>query len=502
MVENPYIPIESPHPSLRVPHRTLSLSPYLPAENPTPLYRGKMFGQFRDPKKLRQAITTAGYPETTELEILQQCEAGIPGLGTVRFFLWPEPHISWTFGQSLYLPGLDWPELIPPPKESPRLATLWSANVPPEPDLSHAQSIGISRVMHAPLIGNVDEPIDELRFYLVNLQILSLVNDIQREDELDKNALLQLRGGNWTIDIERRLDFSQAQHHLEEQRGYAVTHNCRIKREDGSTFSLKDSEEVTEAIQLFFSFIRGGMVGVALPVGFLNGSPTVEEWKITFTDPGRYPDPNRPRPFHGWYLWFDSVWWKAPSYLPSLFDEFSKLWWHPTQQVRDVWRKVLRSLVYTYTDAERTDESRGVVHAAIALETLCWTVLVEIEQWLTGGRASDGGVNEFDNLTAAGRLRLLLRWANVPTESPSKLGELNAKAKSNNWDGPQMVTWVRNHVVHPDRRNQISDGIATEAFRLALWYTELVILKLLAYDGYYRNRLDPDSITKVPWAPD
>ena len=54
-------------------------------------------------------------------------------------------------------------------------------------------------------------------------------------------------------------------------------------------------------------------------------------------------------------------------------------------------------------------------------------------------------------------------------------------------------------MVHPDRRDQLTDRIAMESLRLPLWYAELVILKLLDYDGYLRDRLDAGRIKKVPW---
>ena len=53
--------------------------------------------------------------------------------------------------------------------------------------------------------------------------------------------------------------------------------------------------------------------------------------------------------------------------------------------------------------------------------------------------------------------------------------------------------------MHPDRHDQLVEGIAAESWLLAMWYTELVVLKLLDYDGYYRDRLDGGKIKRVPW---
>ena len=501
-----YQPINSPHPHLQVNKREDMLAPYPPADKPTLLYRGEMFGRWRDAQAVRSYIEgfRPGFSQEEADRRASKLMTGVAGLGEVGFALWPDPHISWWFQSNSWPSALGWPEMVPPAAHSPELAVNACTGKPAEFPLGSPAMVGRSRVMFPALIGYPDEPLDEVRFYLVNFQVIQLVDDVQRGEQLDRKALLMLRGGGWEIDIERRFDFTQAMNHMEERRGYAVTHNCRLRRKGGQgeyqTFTFEEAEPVVEAVQLFTSFVRGGMVGVALPVGYLGGAPTFEQWHVTTADPGRYPDPHHPRPYHGWYLWHDGLVLGAATWLPPLFDQFADKWWHPDAQLQTFWRNVLRGLVYTYTDAERMDESRGVVPACTALETLSWAILVETERWLTGGRSADGGVNEFDKLTAAGQLRLLLRWAGIPTKLPSDLPKLSQKARSSNWDGPQVVVWVRNRVVHPDRRDQLTDGIATEALRLALWYAELVILKLLGYDGYFRDRLDSGQIKKVPWA--
>ena len=479
-----YQPVNSPHPDLQVNERENQLAPYPPAESPALLYRGPILGRWPDPEQLLDGVD-------------------VDCVGTVKFALWPDPHLSWWFACYSPPPSLGWPEMVPPSKLSPGLSTRAGPEGLPELDIGTLAMLGESRVMFPALIGDPNELINEIRFYLVNFQVIQLADDIQRGEQLDRQALLKLRAGGWEIDIERRLDFTQAMNHMEERRGYAVTHNCRMRRRDDQgkhqTFTFAEAEPALEAVQLFTSFVRGGMVGVTLPVGYLDSDPVLEYWHVTPVDPGRYPDPHRPRPYHGWFLWHDGLRLGAATWLQPLFTQFAAKWWDPNAQLQAFWRNVLRGLVYTYTDAERMDESRGIVPACTALETLCWAILVETERWLTGGRSTDGGDNEYDKLTAAGQIRLLLRWAGISTEIPSTLPKLSQEAKSRNWDGPQVVVWVRNRVVHPDRSAQLDYGISAESLHVAMWYTELVVLKLLGYDGYFRDRLDAGRIKRVPW---
>ena len=157
--------------------------------------------------------------------------------------------------------------------------------------------------------------------------VIQLAADVQRDDWLDRQALLKLRAGGWEIDIERRVDFTQAMNHMEERRGYAVTHNCRLRRrgdgDEHQTFTFEEAEPALEAVHLFTSFVRGGMVGVALPVGYAGGAHVIEQWHLTPADPGRYPDPHRARPYPGWFLWHDGLGVGAARWLPPLFDQFA-----------------------------------------------------------------------------------------------------------------------------------------------------------------------------------
>ena len=502
-MDNNPLPINSPYPDLQVNEVVNKMAPYLPADNPVLLYRGPMIGRWRNTEAVYSCFR--GLPNEQMHSLANKLLTGIDGVGEVRLVLFPDPHISWLFSTNFWPPQAGWPVLVPPSGPRSEFATRAGISGLPNLKFSNYNSVGRSRVMFPVQIGSREGHLDEIRFYLVNFQVIFLVDDVRRKGQSDSKALLSLRANGWKVDIERRLDFPQALHHLEEQRGYAITHNCRLWKEaeygDYRQFTFEEAEPVLEAIQLFFSFVRGGMVGVALPVGYRNSVSMFEQWYVTSVDPGRYPDPGRSRPFPGWYLWFDDLDAnrEASKWLPPLFNQFAVKWWHHDAQFQRFWRNVFRELIYTYTDAERIDERRGIVPACTALETLGWAILVVTERWLTGERQPDGGRGGYERLTAADQMRLLLRWAGITTEVPGTLSRLTQKAASNSWDGPQVVTWVRNRVVHPDRHDQLVDGIAAESWLLAMWYTELAVLKLLNYDGYYRDRLDGGKIKRVPW---
>jgi hypothetical protein len=114
-------------------------------------------------------------------------------------------------------------------------------------------------------------------------------------------------------------------------------------------------------------------------------------------------------------------------------------------------------------------------------------------------------------LNATDRLRQLLLWAGIPTALPNGFPELPNRAQRLgrvSADGPASVIEVRNRLVHPPKTGVQhpewpTNGEQREAWTLALWYLELVILRVLEYDGEYASRLQRmgwvGTTEPVPW---
>jgi hypothetical protein len=154
----------------------------------------------------------------------------------------------------------------------------------------------------------------------------------------------------------------------------------------------------------------------------------------------------------------------------------------------------------------------AIAFGQIPLEMLAWLVFVDDRTIVDA--------DEFDRLSAASKLQMLLSHCGIPFEVPPGLSTLakiateQQKKSGKDVTGPQLVTKVRNTIIHPNEKNRrllvewedaysVKIGeIRWETQQLFKWYITLVLLSLIGYSGKYTNRLVPCGIGEVedvPW---
>ena len=114
-----------------------------------------------------------------------------------------------------------------------------------------------------------------------------------------------------------------------------------------------------------------------------------------------------------------------------------------------------------------------------------------------------------EKMSAAAITRLLLQWAGVPATIPHGFDRLAVRRDSRHpgGGGPEVLWGVRNKLVHPpnllDNLEWPSSEELIESWQLANWYLELVVLRVLDYDGKYWSRLRLGrygaDLEHVPW---
>jgi hypothetical protein len=135
--------------------------------------------------------------------------------------------------------------------------------------------------------------------------------------------------------------------------------------------------------------------------------------------------------------------------------------------------------------------------AQAGLEYLSWVTLV------LSGRMSR---KAYKSMAAADRLRMMLVEAGIGTGVPDGLDGLFDFANGEGLDGPSVVTWARNRLVHPKDPAEPYriEHLVWQAAQLLLEYGELLLLRRLGYNGGFRRRYPPHrwigTSEPVPWA--
>lgn len=282
-----------------------------------------------------------------------------------------------------------------------------------------------------------------------------------------KKGRLIFEAEGWEVTLDAHEDTERLSKALENNGGHAITHVGRVARTNGEGFSAEEAEKLTAALTPFFSFARGISLAPILAVGFdSNGQRVWEDWGIRMV--------SRWEP--GTESWFES---QRIEQLQKLFPKFLALRQHSH------WEKTISSFLYWYersnknTAAGGTDGSLVLSHAA--LDLIAWTYLVKDRQLV--------GRSKFRSRKTSENIRALLHELGAPTAIPEHLESLRQMALNEGWtDGPHALSKIRNNIVHPEREFAASGRIYFEAWTMAQWYVELVLLSLCNYEGTYANR--------------
>jgi hypothetical protein len=337
-----------------------------------------------------------------------------------------------------------------------------------------------------PFIVGAAQTLDYAILHLVNFHnyVGSPVRD--KSGQSGNAGRMELHTPGWRITIDQLPQISELESQMRAG-GYAIAHVARVERADGKPFRPAQLQNLLEPLGLFLSFVRGSWSTPVLVVGYTNQQGRVwEQW----TTPDMFRIPFRAAVSS----WFPS---QRPYEIRDLFARFCERW------VDREWREVLRVAIIYYLAANESDGNWEIklVVAQSALELLAHTVLVEQENAL-----SEKG---FEPLSASDKIRLLQMWAKLPKGIPDTLGTLQDAARKEKWgDGAEAITQLRNLFTHPNKQRirryfEASEGVAWAVCQLALLYIELVLLRLLGYQGVYYDRIEhkwAGEVKPVPWA--
>jgi len=293
-----------------------------------------------------------------------------------------------------------------------------------------------------------------------------------------------LHFGNWKVTLDERYKASEFIESTKRRGGYDITHVGILERNNRKLFGSKDANKVLEALFWIFTFTNSAYTSCVLPHGFRHEGHPV--WVQLSNVKSQSDLPSQ--------CWF-------PVHQPEKgFSISNSMFTVLNDDTHDDW---LRLAVSIYISACQNigGAELALSQAQIALELLCNVIIQERNSIL-----SDEGL---DKLPAADRIRVALLWANIPKSIPTTFSSLSfAFAKQKSCDGPTAITEIRNALIHPSklkriRLNSIPRQARFEAWQLSLHYVELLILKLLDYQGPFTSRITAPGQggveEMVPW---
>lgn len=296
--------------------------------------------------------------------------------------------------------------------------------------------------------------INKCNFGLINFPSVWGKQDEQREGTISQNFELQTH--LWSIDIKAIEGLPAVDYKLKKSGGSAITHFGHITRTDRQDFSLGELESLLEGLHLFLSFSRGSYCGVAFLSGQdSNGKRVWQQW-------GSYKVEPWERELPSW------VWRMGSERLSSAFAGF----WDRFNSAP--WADTIAKATHWYLRSNESNElETSIILSHAALERLAFE--------LVGPKSGPTGEWMAKAITQCG----------IDHKIPASCTDLGKLGNLRGYEhGPHALAEIRNDLVHPERKHgNISPEEQCEAWNLAQWYIELILLHLCDYKGNYWNRL-------------
>lgn len=320
------------------------------------------------------------------------------------------------------------------------------------------------------------EPVSEIHFGVINFP-----DFIGRGDELrggtdgssSRHGRVQVAAGPWRIELRESGNLRDILRELDSSRGFAITHEGRIVRSDRGQIDTDEACLLLRALDDFLSFARGAFCSIGLVRSLAADEEVVwERWGCRRVDPWQRPfDPS----------WFDL------HHGHTLGEAFPGFWtvYSAGREQRGAIHEALYWYLRSGTQAGGVDG--GLILMQAALERLAHTFY---------GPKKNKGTQAW--------LRDALGQRQIPQAIPGGSRALKAYVnsvgkKGDVTDGVFAITRLRNNAVHPRKDASVSGSSYLQAWGLARWFVELMVLNVTGYKGRYANRLTR-RFEPVPWA--
>jgi len=377
----------------------------------------------------------------------------LTGEGVAWLGCFPSPKVFMSFGfdspHRFSIPiAQDSVEVALPGRGGGGVVRLGGSPDPPEGEqASHRHMVSRAGNVERFEVGATDQEVRDVRFMTIN----------GPELHGPSAACVTLVTDTWRFVIDQRHDMHVFAKDLKWEHPFGLTHVGQLTRVDGGNIALAEANDALELLSYFLSFVRGAAVAPALPCG-LDGAGTKvwEDWGSVN---------RRVHPYRTTVIWSDP---SLTSQLAQLFTGFARRWDDEADQ------DVLRYVLAFYESGNDPRPLQTAINLAVAgLELMSWVQLVR-----------DGSMpeSEFEDHGARARtIEELVKCAGIDTARvPEELQALRHQG----YLGHDAIWKLRSRFTHPRMHSISTDyDVLEDAWRLATWYLELVLLHWFEYEG-------------------
>ena len=349
--------------------------------------------------------------------------------------------------------------------------------------------------------GRTDAPLHRIVAHWFNLPrwhgLLRLTAQTQDGGQRWWSGRWMMEVGGWRIILDARPDHQRVWVDLHKTDVYVMTHVMELRRVGGEDFTAAEAEPLLAALHVGISFALGRWAAPMLPVGQDSGGRVVwEDWRPSFCAPAQATS-------GGWWYQYDQ------NALAEFLECAVPLFADPAS--RAALRLQMMFAIMGVSDQGFVEQR--VMNCAAGLEHLMWQILVlggllTQDQYLGRSRYQDRRLRAHD------LLRIVLTGAEIPASIDPVLLPVAAqfvseesKRQGRALDGADVVTQIRNRLVHPKATQESVyrlDGLVAEVWLLARHYLVLLILHSIGYRGTFRDLTRTTGwagdVAPVPWA--
>lgn len=281
----------------------------------------------------------------------------------------------------------------------------------------------------------------------------------------------------YKIIIDKRYDYNKdLKERLISNSGFLITHVGRIERKNKKSFKSSNSLKMIDRLIYALTFLCGRQISIPMLMGYSNNKNNYRLFVQTPSSECAYLP-----------SWSDTI--SNHRNIEKYFSLFLK------KLEDEYFDTSIKKIIDWYIEPSATLEN-NIITIQIALESLSYIITVKIFKILNDF--------EFDKNSASKNIKIALDKCRI-LYGKFDLDMFDVEIQSRFNDGVDLLTYLRNKVVHPlrkDNRCYLDYEDIWNIIQLGSRYIELLVLYFIEYKGEYSNRTKERSfgeIETVPW---